>query len=682
MRFSNFRLSAALMLALAIGLGVLAQTKSGGGRGFDPSRMDTATSACTDFYQFSNGNWLKTTEIPAAFASWGSFNILNENNRKTLLTILEESSRNKAAKKGSNEQKIGDFYATCIDESRREAEGGKPLQPELERIEKIKNVKDLQAQIAHMHRMGIPALFGFGALADLKNSSQVIGFAGQGGLSLPTNEYYTNTDDKSKLLREQFVQHMTRMFELLGDKPEQAAASAATVLAVQTRLAQNSRNPVQLRDFSKQYNKMGMKQLGELTPGFSWADYFAALGLARDMEINVAHPEFFQAADKMMTEVPLADWKTYLRWQLVTAAADALSSKFETENFNFFGKTLQGRKEQYPVWRRCVAATDGALGEALGQVYVARAFTPDSKARMQTMINNLIAAFRERVQTRDWMSDATRKEALAKLAAFQQKIGYPDKWIDYTALDMSRDSYVQNALRAGAFAVRRDLDKIGKPLDRQEWGMTPPTVNAYNNWLQNEIVFPAGILQAPFFNAEADDAINYGAIGAVIGHEITHGFDDQGAKFDLQGNLKNWWTEVDLKNFEARSDCVVKQFDAFEAEPGLNLKGKLVSGESIADLGGLQVAYQAYLKSLEGKPRPAAIDNFTPEQRFFLGWAQVWSAKYTPEAARRQTTDDTHPLSRFRVNGPLSNMPEFASAFQCKVGDPMVRAEKERCQVW
>ncbi|MBA3240790.1 MAG: M13 family metallopeptidase, partial [Acidobacteria bacterium] len=398
--------------------------------------------------------------------------------------------------------------------------------------------------------------------------------------------------------------------------------------------------------------------------------------------INVAHPEFFQAADKMMTEVPLADWKTYLRWQLVTAAADALSSKFETENFNFFGKTLQGRKEQYPVWRRCVAATDGALGEALGQVYVARAFTPDSKARMQTMINNLIAAFRERVQTRDWMSDATRKEALAKLAAFQQKIGYPDKWIDYTALDMSRDSYVQNALRAGAFAVRRDLDKIGKPLDRQEWGMTPPTVNAYNNWLQNEIVFPAGILQAPFFNAEADDAINYGAIGAVIGHEITHGFDDQGAKFDLQGNLKNWWTEVDLKNFEARSDCVVKQFDAFEAEPGLNLKGKLVSGESIADLGGLQVAYQAYLKSLEGKPRPAAIDNFTPEQRFFLGWAQVWSAKYTPEAARRQTTDDTHPLSRFRVNGPLSNMPEFASAFQCKVGDPMVRAEKERCQVW
>lgn len=678
MRSLNFRLAASLLLTLSLWVGALAQ----GGRGFDPSRMDSTASACTDFYQFANGNWLKTTEIPAAFASWGSFNILAENNRKMLLTILEESSKNKAAKRGTNEQKIGDFYATCVDEAKREAEGIKPLLPEFQRIEKIKDVRDVQAQIAHMHRMGVPALFGFGALADLKNSSQVIGFAGQGGLSLPTNEYYTNTDEKSKQLREQFVQHMTRMFELLGDKPSEAAANAATVLAVQTRLAQNSRSPVELRDFTKQYNKMSTKQLSELTPGFSWADYFAGLGLPREMEINMAHPEFFQAAAKSLKEVPVADWKTYLRWQLLTATAGSLSSKFETENFNFFGKTLQGRKEQYPIWRRCVAATDQSLGEALGQVYVARAFTPESKARMQTMINNLIAAFRERVQTREWMSEETRKAALAKLAAFQQKIGYPDKWIDYSTLDVTRDSYAQNVLRAGAFEVRRDLAKIGKPLDRLEWGMTPPTVNAYNNWLQNEIVFPAGILQAPFFNPAADDAINYGAIGAVIGHEITHGFDDQGAKFDLQGNLKNWWTEADMKNFEARSECVINQFSSFEAEPGLNLIGKLVAGESIADLGGLQVAYEAYLKSLEGKPRPAPIDGFTPEQRFFLGWAQVWAAKYTPEAARRQTTDDPHPLSRFRVNGPLSNMPEFAAAFQCKVGDAMVRPEKDRCQVW
>jgi putative endopeptidase len=678
MRSSNFRAAAALALTFSLALGALAQ----GGRGFDPTRMDTSAAACTDFYQFVNGNWLKATEIPAAFASWGSFNILAENNRKMLLTILEESSKNRAAKKGTNEQKIGDFYASCVDEARREAEGIKPLLPELQRIEKIKDVKALQAQIAHMHRMGVPALFGFSALADFKNSSQVIGIAEQGGLSLPTKEYYTNTDDDSKKLREQFVQHMTRMFELVGDAPAQAAANAATVLAFQTRLAQNSRSPVELRDFTKQYNKMGAKQLSELTPGFSWADYFAALGLPREMDINVAHPEFFTAADKMWKEVPLADWKTYLRWQLLTATAGSLSSKFETENFNFFGKTLNGRKEQYPIWRRCVASTDAMLGEALGQAYVARAFTPESKARMQTMINNLIAAFRERVQTRDWMSEETRKAAIAKLAAFQQKIGYPERWIDYSTLDVSRDSYVQNVMRAGAFETSRNLAKIGKPLDRKEWGMTPPTVNAYNNWLQNEIVFPAGILQAPFFNPQADDAINYGAIGAVIGHEITHGFDDQGAKFDLQGNLKNWWTEADLKNFETRSECVVNQFSGFEAEPGLNLKGKLVAGESIADLGGLQVAYEAYMKSLEGKPRPGLVDGFTPEQRFFLGWAQVWAAKYTPEAARRQTTDDPHPLSRFRVNGPLSNMPEFAAAFQCKVDDPMVRPEKERCQVW
>jgi putative endopeptidase len=528
----------------------------------------------------------------------------------------------------------------------------------------------------------VPALFSFGALGDLKNSSQVIGFAGQGGLSLPNRDYYTKTDDKSKLLREQFVQHMTRTFELVGDAPAVAAANAEKVMALQTRLAQNSRTPVELRDYTKQYNKMGMKQLGELTPGFSWADYFAGLGLPRDIEINVAHPEFFQAADKMLADVPLADWKTYLRWQLVTAASGSLSSKFETENFNFFGKTLQGRKEQYPVWRRCVASTDQMLGEALGQVYVSRAFTPESKARMQTMVNNLIAAFRERVGGLEWMSDETRRAALAKLAAFQQKIGYPDKWIDYSSLDISRDSYVQNVMRAGAFEISRDLAKINKPLDRQQWGMTPPTVNAYNNWQQNEIVFPAGILQAPFFNPDADDAINYGAIGAVIGHEITHGFDDQGAKFDLQGNLRNWWSEADLKNFESRSECIVNQFSAFEVEPGLNMTGKLVAGESIADLGGLQVAYDAYLKSLEGKPRPAAIDGFTPEQRFFLGWAQVWASKYTPESARLQAQSDPHPLSRFRVNGPLSNMPEFAAAFQCKVSDPMVRPEKERCQIW
>ena len=674
--FSRLRGAGAILTVCALSVSTFAQN-----RAFDLSLMDTSVEACDDFYQYANGNWLKQTEIPAAFSSWGSFNILAEKNRNTLHTILEEAARNSSAKRGTNEQKIGDFYASCMDEAKIEAEGAKPLLPELARIDKLKDQKELQAEVAHLHSMGVPALFGFGSLPDLKNSSQVIGFAGQGGLSLPNRDYYTKTDERSQKLRADFVAHMTRMFELLGDAPDKAAAQAQTVLRIQTRLAESSRTPVELRDPTTQYHLMGAEQLRELTPGFSWADYFKGIG-APAGQINVAHPEFFQALNKTLADVSLADWKTYLRWHLLTAAAPNLSSKFETENFNFFGKTLQGRKEQYPRWRRCVAATDANLGEALGPVYVAKAFTPESKARMQTMVNNLLAAFRERLNKLDWMSDATRKEALAKLAAFKQKIGYPDKWIDYSRLDIDRSSYAQNVLRASAFEQKRDLAKIGKPVDRTEWGMTPPTVNAGYNPLNNDISFPAGILQAPFFNPDADDAINYGAIGGGIGHEITHGFDDSGANFDPVGNLRMWWTPEDKKKFDERAACIVDQFSSYEVEPGLNMIGKLVSGESIADLGGLMVAYQAFQKTLEGKPRPANIDGLTPEQRFFLGWAQVWAAKFTPEAARLQAQSDPHPLARFRVNGPLSNMQEFADAFSCKPGDAMIRKAEARCQIW
>jgi len=669
----------ALALLSAISLtAVFGQTR----RGYDVSSMDKNTSACTDFYQYANGTWLKNTEIPAAYSSWGAFNVLAENNRKALHEILEEAAKKTNAVKGSNEQKIGDYYASCLDETKREAEGMKPLESELARIEKIQDAKGVQAQIAYMHRHGIPTLFGYGSLPDLKNSSMVLGAAGQGGLSLPNRDYYTKTDETSVKLREAFVAHMANMFQLVGDTPEQAKKNAQAVLAFQTRLAQNSRTPVELRDPTTQYHLMSPAQLKELTPAFSWEDYRKGAGAPTTGEINVAHPEFFTAVNKMITEIPVADWKTYLRWHLITAAAPSLSSKFELENFNFFGKTLEGRKEQLPRWRRCVSATDASLGEALGQVYVARTFTPESKARMQAMVNNLIAAFRDRLQKLDWMSEDTRKQAIGKLNAFGQKIGYPDKWIDYSALTVSRDSYLANVLRSSEFDQMRDFNKINKPVDRKEWGMTPPTVNAGYNSLNNDISFPAGILQAPFFNPDADDAINYGAIGAIIGHEITHGYDDSGSEFDALGNLKNWWTENDKKNFDTRADCVINQFSEFEAEPGLHLQGKLVSGESIADLGGLYVAYDAYLKSLEGKARPADIDGFSPEQRFFLGWAQSWAEKETPETARLQAQSDPHPLSRFRVNGPLSNMPKFAEAFQCKTGDPMVREEAKRCQIW
>lgn len=675
---NSFRLFTALVLLVAIGL----TTAFGQGRGYDLTSMDKNTSACTDFYQYANGTWLTKTAIPPAYSSWGSFNVLAEYNRKTLHEILEEAAKKTNAAKGTNEQKIGDYYASCLDEAKREAEGMKPLVPELARIDKIADVKGVQAQIAYLHRHGVSTLFGFGSLPDLKNSSMVMAFAGQGGLSLPNRDYYSKTDEKSVKLRADFVTHVANMFQLIGDSPEQAAKNAQTVLAVQSRLAENSRTPVALRDPTTQYHMMNPAQLKELTPNFSWDGYRRDLGAPVTGEINVAHPEFFQAVDKMMMEVTVADWKTYLRWHLITAAAPSLSSKFEIENFNFYGKALEGRKEQLPRWRRCVSATDAALGEALGQVYVARAFTPASKARMKTLVNNLIAAFRERLLKLDWMSDETRKQAIAKLESFGQKIGYPDKWIDYSALNVTRESYLANVLRSSEFDQTRDFNKINKPVDRKEWGMTPPTVNAGYNPLNNDISFPAGILQAPFFNPDADDAINYGAIGAVIGHEITHGYDDQGSNFDASGNLKNWWTPVDQKNFESRADCIVKQFDAFEVEPGLNMIGKLVSGESIADLGGLTVAYQAFMKSLEGNPRPASIDGFTPEQRFFLGWAQVWAEKYTPEWVRFQTQSDPHPLSRFRVNGPLSNMPEFAGAFACKASDAMVRDEAKRCRIW
>jgi putative endopeptidase len=675
---NSIKVFTALVLLSAIGI----TTAFGQGRGYDPSSMDKNTAACSDFYQFANGTWLTKTAIPPAYSSWGSFHVLAEKNRTAMHEILEEAAKKANAVKGSNEQKVGDFYASCLDEAKREAEGMKPLVPELARIDKISDAKGVEAEIAYLHRHGVAALFGFGSLPDLKNSSMVRGVAGQGGLSLPNRDYYTKTDENSVKLRGEFVKHVATMFQLVGDNPEQAAKNAQTVLAVQTRLAENSRTPVALRDPTTQYHMMSPAQLKELMPNFSWEAYRVNVGAPVTGDINVAHPEFFQAVDKMMTEVPVADWKTYLRWHLITAAAPSLSSKFETESFNFYGKTLEGRKEQLPRWRRCVTATDGALGEAFGQVYVAREFTPDSKARMVTMVNNLIAAFRERLTKLDWMGDETRKQAIAKLDSFVQKIGYPDKWIDYSALKVSRDSYLANVLRSSEFDQMRDYDKINKPVDRKLWGMTPPTVNAYYNALNNDITFPAGILQAPFFNPDADDAINYGAIGAVIGHEVTHGYDDSGANFDASGNLKNWWTPADQSNFKTRSECIVKQFDAFEVEPGLNMIGKLVSGESIADFGGLTVAYQAFKKSMEGKPRPANIDGFTPDQRFFLGWAQVWASKYTPEAARLQAQSDPHPLARFRVNGPVSNMPEFAAAFSCKASDAMVRAEKDRCQIW
>lgn len=647
---------------------------------FDVAGMDTSASACNDFYQYANGGWLKANPIPAAYPAWGVANVLNEKNRDVLHDILEAAAKNTAAKKGSNEQKVGDYYASCMDETKIEADGLKPIQAELDLVNKVTDQKSLQTEIAHLHSLGYNALFGSGSNRDFKNASETIIGIFQGGLSLPTRDYYLKDDPRSKTIRDEFVKHVAKMFELMGDDAAKAASEAQAVMTLETKLAGGSKLPVELRDPEKLYHRMPMTAVKDTAPAFDWMGYFQTVAHSK-ADVNVATPDFFKVMNTELTATSIDDWKTYLRWNIINRAAAALSSKFVDEDFHFKGTVLQGSTENLPRWKRCVAATDGAIGEALGAVYVQKAFPPAAKERALAMVRNLEAALKSDISTLSWMSDATRKQAIVKLDAFLNKIGYPDKWRDYSALTVDRGSYQTNRFRVSKFNEDRDWAKVGKSVDRMEWVMTPPTVNAYYNPQNNEIVFPAGILQPPYFVPSADDALNYGGMGSVIGHEMTHGFDDQGAKYDPSGNLANWWSEADLKAFKEKAGCIVSQFNSFEVDKGLNENGSLVQGESIADLGGLVVAYAAFQKAMEGKPR-VNIDGFTPEQRFFLGFARGWATNIRPELARLIVLQDPHPLSKFRVNGPLSNMPQFAAAFQCKDGDPMMRPEKDRCVIW
>ncbi|MBS1810893.1 MAG: M13 family metallopeptidase [Acidobacteria bacterium] len=669
-------------LAVTLALSLVGQSFAQYRKGFETSRMDTECKPCEDFYKYVNGGWLKTAKIPDDKARWGGFEILAENNRTILKGILEAAAANKKVKAGSNEYMIGAMYATCMDEAAIEKSGKKPIEPYLTRIAKINDLKSLQAEITALDNLGLSVLFGFGAGPDLKNSTMNIASLGQGGLSLPNKDFYTKTDEKSQQTRAAFVKHVSNMFKLLGDTEAVASANAETVLKIQTKLAEASLAPVELRNPNNRYNKKTVAELQELAPNWEWKAYFTGRGAASFTELNVGQPKFLKAVSDLMKEIPVADWKTLLRWEVVHSSADQLSSAFVNENFDFYGKVLSGQKEKAPRWRTCTQVVDGSIGDILGQVYVAKQFPPESKARMNTLIDNLVLAYRERIQQLDWMSEATKKQALLKLNSFARKIGYPDKWKTYAGLKIDRKSYFENSLRVGQFALRENMAKINQPIDKSEWLMSPPTVNAYYMPINNEIAFPAGILQPPFFNPEADDAINYGAIGAVIGHELSHGFDDSGSQFDEKGNLRMWWTPEDRKKFEARADCVVQQFNGFKVQDGLNVNGKLVLGESIGDLGGLTMAYYAFKKSLEGKPRPANIDGFTPEQRFFIGYAQIWATVARPEFERNYTLSDPHPLGRFRANGPLSNFQPFAEAFGCKKGDPMVRDSEKRCEIW
>lgn len=664
----------AFAVLLSICTSVFAQSK-----GFDTKRMDTTAEACNDFFQYANGTWLKNTEIPASESRWGTFNILADNNNSMLKLVLESAAASKA-KAGTDAQLIGDFYGTCMDETAIEKAGLAPVKPFFKQIDSVKTAEDLQKQIASMHDAGLPAVFGFGAGPDLKNNNVVIVNAGQGGLSLPNRDYYTKDDPKSVETRAKFVEYMTNMFKLLGDSPEAAATNAATVMDIQTRLAKASLTPVELRNPDNRYNKITITAAQELTPNFAWTSYMSERNVPSVSEINIAPAKFFTEVNAMLKDVPVESWKTYLRWMTANAAAPMLAKAYADENFNFYGKYLSGQKERQPRWKTCVQATDQSLAEALGMEYAKKAFTPPAKARMNVLIDNLMAAMKERIDNLEWMSAETKKQAQAKLSTFKRKIGYPDVLRGYKGLILGRDSYTGNALAINQFNIRRNFQDLGKPRDKTRWPYSAATVNASYSSNNNDITFPAGILQPPFFNFEADDAINYGAIGGVIGHEITHGFDDSGSRFDADGNLKMWWTAEDRKNFEERAACLVKQWDSYEVEPGLFMVGKLALGENIGDFAGLSVAYDALMKSLEGKERPANIDGFTPEQRFFLGWAQVWASKYTPEASRLQAKNGPHSLPRWRVNGPLSNMPQFAAAFGCKQGQPMVRADS--CEIW
>jgi putative endopeptidase len=650
--------------------------------GFDLANLDRSVKPCDDFFQFADGGWIKANPIPAAYPGWGSFNRLAERNEEVLRQILEDAAKNTKAPANSAEQKIGDFYASCMNTERAESEGARPLLPEFERISKIQNLSELQAEVARLQTLGVDALFQFGSRQDFKNSSQEIAQAAQGGLGLPDRDYYTKADEKTVKQRDAYVQHVGKMFELLGDDAEKAAAEAKTVVSIETKLAEASLTRVERRDPDKNYHKMDLAQLKTLTPQFSWESYFHDVGYPRIDAVNVGQPDFFKQLDQSLTAIPLPDWKTYLRWHLIHTAAPRLSTKFVDEDFDFYGRTMTGTKEILPRWKRCVQVTDRELGEALGQIYVQKAFSPEAKARALEMVHNLIAALRDDLSTLDWMGPETRKQALTKLDAITLKIGYPDKWRDYSAFHVDRGPYVANFLRGREFEFHRELDRIGKPVDRTEWGMTPPTVNAYYSAPMNEIVFPAGILQPPFYDPHVDDALNYGGMGAVIGHELTHGFDDQGRKFDAQGNLKDWWTADDAKNFQERADCVSKQFDSFVVEEGLHENGKLVLGESIADLGGLTIAHAALAKVWERNPQQKEIDGFTPDQRFFLAWAQIWASSNRPEFARLIVATNPHPLGRFRTIGPLSNMPAFSKAFGCNEGEAMVRPAAERCRIW
>ena len=671
------------LLAAALALVAPASLPSQGIHpGLDPANRDTTCAPCQDFYRYADGGWLARTTLPPEYASYGSFTELVERNNETLRGIVERLAAAAPADPKTADQKLGAFYAACMDSAAVERAGAEPLKNWLDRIAAIASPADLARRLAEGHHHSWDPLFNFGAVPDFKNSTMVIAAAAQGGLGLPDRDYYVRDDSTARALRAAYLEYVSRTLGLLGDAPAAADEAAQRILTLETALARASLTRVERRDPNANYHKLTLAAADSLTPHFAWAVFLKDAGAPATQTINIGQPRFFSAVDSLITTAPLDDWRAYLRWHAARHLSPYLSSRFVDANFQF-QRALTGVKQQQPRWKRCIQAANTMMGDALGAAYVKQTFTPAARRRALAMVDNLIAALDDRLRTLEWMSDTTRARALEKLRAFGRKIGYPDKWRDYSKLLIDRTDLVGNVVRAETFNTARTLSRIDKPLDRAEWRMTAPTVNASYNPSFNDITFPAGILQAPFFDPAADDAVNYGGMGAVIGHEMTHGFDDQGRQFDAAGNLRDWWTADDAERFKTRAGLVAQQFDSYTVvDSATHVNGRLTLGEDIADLGGLKIAYAALQRALAGRPRPPDIDGLTPEQRFFLAWAQIWRSQATNQYLRNQVTVDPHAPARWRVMGPLSNLPELARAFHCQTGDPMVRPDSLRAQIW
>ena len=664
-----------LASALAVATRGLAQSAPGAPPAVALASLDRTADPCVDFYQFACGGWLANHPIPSDRSNWATFDELQERNNQKLHDILEAA----AARPTAETRQIGDYYGSCMDETGINAKGEMPLQSELDRVSSLANRSGLPSVVAMLHSIGTPAFFFDGAQPDIDNADMNMMMVLGGGLGLPDRDYYFREDAKSIELRGQYVEHIGKMFQLLGTPADQATASAATVMRLETEMARPQLDVVARRNPANVNHKIKVADLQALTPGFDWHDYFKAIDAPSFTMVNVSQPQYLKALDGILASTPIADLRDYLRWHLVRANAAVLPTAFVNENFRFYGKILRGTPELRPRWKRCVEYTDNDLGEALGKAYVAQAFGPQAKADTLAMVTGIEAALQQDISTLTWMTDDTRKEALGKLRTVAQKIGYPDRWRDYSKLRIVRGDALGNSQRANTFEFRRDIAKIGRRVDRSEWGMTPPTVNAYYNPTENNINFPAGILQPPFYYGGGDRPTNFGAAGSVVGHELTHGFDDQGRHYDAKGNLKEWWKPEDAKNFESRAQCLVDEYSGFTAVDDVKVNGKLTLGENTADNGGLRLALMAYMATAATQPDRVA-DGFTPEQRLFIGFGQIWCENARPEAVRLRVQTNPHSPGRFRTNGAVSNMPEFAKAFSCKADAPMVRANA--CRVW